>query len=420
MTHAASSQTDTSPSAALDVAAVRDDFPILARQTNGQTLAYLDNAATTQKPQSVIDAVRDYYQTCNANVHRGVHQLSMEATQAYEGARQKLAQFIGAPHKDQLVFTRGTTEAINLAAQSYARPRLQAGDEILLTRMAHHSNIVPWQLIAEQTGAVLRVAPINDAGELLVDEFEKLLSERTRIVAIGHVSNALGTVNPVRHLTQLAHDAGAAVLIDGAQATAHMPVDVEAIDCDFYALSGHKMYGPTGIGALFGKAEHLRAMPPYQGGGEMIRSVSFEGTTYAEPPAKFEAGTPNIAGAIGLGAAVDYIEQLGRDAIHAVERDLLAYGTEALQSIDGLRLIGTARDKAGVLSFVMDDVHPHDIGTILDTEGVAIRSGHHCAQPVMQRFGIAATARASLAVYNTRDEIDRLVRALHKVSQVFK
>ncbi|MFW6060746.1 MAG: SufS family cysteine desulfurase [Phycisphaeraceae bacterium] len=405
--------------AAFDLDAVRRDFPILARQSNGQPLAYLDNAATTQKPQAVLDAIHDYYAQHNANVHRGVHQLSMEATEAYEGARRKVQRFLNAPDAKQIVFTRGTTEAINLVAHSYARPRLSAGDEIVLTHMEHHSNIVPWQLVAEQTGATLRVAPIDDHGELIFDEFEKLLSERTKLVAAVHVSNALGTVNPVQRIMESAHRVGAAVLLDGAQATAHLPVDVAALDCDFYAFSGHKMLGPTGIGALYAKAEHLDAMPPYQGGGEMIRSVSFEGTTYAEPPAKFEAGTPNIAGAVGLGAAIDYLENVGLDHINSYEHDLLAYGTEALQAVPGLRLVGTAREKAGVLSFLLDDIHPHDIGTILDTAGIAIRSGHHCAQPVMDRFGVAATARASLALYNTREEIDRLAAALQKVKQVF-
>ena len=417
MTHTAS--THTTPAAAFDVDAVRRDFPILARESNGKPLAYLDNAATTQKPQAVLDAVQAYYAQHNANVHRGVHQLSMEATEAYEGARRKLQRFLNAPDAKQLVFTRGTTEAINLVAQSYARPRLAPGDEILITHMEHHSNIVPWQLICEQTGAVLRVAPIDERGELVLDEFEKLLTERTKLVAAVHVSNALGTVNPVQRIVELAHQAGAAVLLDGAQATAHVAVDVAALDCDFYALSGHKMLGPTGIGALYAKAEHLADMPPYQGGGEMIRSVSFESTTYAEPPAKFEAGTPNMAGAVGLGAAIDYLQQVGLERINAYESELLHYGAQALSTIDGLRFIGTAHDKAGVLSFVLENVHPHDIGTILDTEGIAIRSGHHCAQPVMDRFGVAATARASLALYNTRDEIDRLVAALQKVKQVF-
>lgn len=410
----------TTAAATFDVDAVRADFPILARQVHGKMLAYLDNAATTQKPRAVIDALRDYYEQHNANVHRGVHQLSVEATEAYERARAKVQHFIGAQRSDEIVFTRGTTEAINLVANAYARPRLGPGDEVLVTHMEHHSNIVPWQLVCEQTGATLRVAPIDDAGEVILEELEKLVSERTRLVSVVHVSNALGTKNPVKRIVELARGVGAAVLIDGAQATAHLPVDVTELDCDFYALSGHKMLGPTGIGALYGKSEHLHAMPPYQGGGEMIRSVSFEGTTFAEPPARFEAGTPNIADAIALGAAIDYLQGVGLEAIGAHEHALLEYGTEALQTVDGLRLIGTAREKAGVLSFVLEGVHPHDLGTIVDTEGVAIRSGHHCAQPVMDRFGVPATARASLALYNTRDEIDRLVEALHKVKQVFQ
>ena len=404
----------------LDVAAVRRDFPILAREVNGKPLAYLDNAATTQKPQPVIDALRDYYTQHNANVHRGVHQLSMEATDAYEGARRKVQHLLGAEQPGEIVFTRGTTEAINLVAQSYARPKLQPGDEIVLTHMEHHSNIVPWQIACEQTGASLRVAPIDDDGALILDEFDALLSERTRLVAVSHVSNALGTINPIERIIARAHGVGAAVLVDGAQATAHCNVDVGALGCDFYAFSGHKMFGPTGIGALYGKAEHLEAMPPYQGGGEMIRSVSFEGTSYADPPARFEAGTPNIAGAVGLGAAIDYVQSLGVDRIVAHEHELLDYGTKAIEAVDGLQLIGTAREKTAVLSFVMDGIHPHDIGTVLDMEGVAIRSGHHCAQPVMERFGVAATARASLAAYNTREEIDRLIAALSKVAQVFR
>ena len=402
-----------------DVERIRNDFPILGREINGEPLAYLDNAATAQKPVAVIDALSGFYRTTNANIHRGVHSLSVEATKLYEGARCTVQRFLGARRPEEIVFVRSATEAINLVAQAYARPRLAAGDEILITTMEHHSNIVPWQILCEQTGAVLRVAPITDAGDLRIDEFEKLLGPRTRLVAVTHISNALGTINPVAKLVELAHRQGAVVLIDGAQAAPHLPIDVAALNCDFYAITGHKMFGPTGVGALYGRHELLDAMEPYQGGGEMILSVSFEKTTYNKVPHKFEAGTPNIAGVIGMGAAVDYLNGIGLNHIGAYEQKLLAYATEALCRIPGVRLIGTAAHKAAVLSFNIDDVHPHDVGTILDQQGIAVRTGHHCAQPVMERFGITATVRASLALYNTQDEIDRLAAAVATVRKVF-
>ena len=402
-----------------DVERVRADFPILQRTVNGKTLVYLDNAATAQKPAAVIDAICEYYRTSNANLHRGVHRLSIEATEAFEQARGKVQRFMGAKRPEEIVFVRSATEAINLVAQAYARPKLTAGDEILITTMEHHSNIVPWQILCEQTGAVLRVAPITDAGELDLDEFEKLLGPRTRIAAVTHISNALGTINPVRDLVKMAHGHGVPVLIDGAQAAPHLPIDVAAIGCDFYTITGHKMFGPTGIGALYGRHELLDAMEPYQGGGEMILSVTFEKTTYNKVPHKFEAGTPHIAGAIGMGAAVDYLEAIGLDRIGAHEHELLRYTTETLSAIPGVRLVGTAKNKAAVVSFLVGDVHPHDVGTILDQEGIAVRTGHHCAQPVMERFGIAATVRASLALYNTPAEIDRLTAAVAKVQEVF-
>lgn len=403
----------------LDVERVRRDFPILAREVHGRPLVYLDNAATSQKPRQVIEALQRYYSTSNSNVHRGVHFLSEAATEAYEGAREKVRRFLNAESRREIVFVRGTTEAINLVAQSYARPSLAPGDEILVSAMEHHSNIVPWQILCEQTGAKLRVIPINDDGEILMQDYEQLLGPRTKLVAVVHVSNALGTINPVRAMVERAHAHGVPVLLDGAQAAPHLEVDVRALGCDFYALSGHKMFGPTGIGVLYGKEALLDAMPPYQGGGDMITLVTFEKTHYNELPYKFEAGTPNIAGAIGLGAAVDYLEALDFDRIAAHEADVLAYGTDALGSIEGVRLVGTAREKAGVLSFVLDDVHAHDVGTIVDREGVAIRAGHHCAMPVMQRFGVPATARASLALYNTREDIDALRRAVLRVKEVF-
>ncbi len=402
-----------------DVAHRREDFPILKQTIHGRPLVYLDNAATSQKPQSVIDAESRYYATLNANVHRGIHDLSQRATDAFEAARDKVRRFINAADAKEVVFTRGTTEAINLVAQSYGRSRFKPGDEILVTEMEHHSNIVPWQLLCEQTGAVLRVAPIDDTGALRMDAFEALVNARTRLVAVAHVSNALGTINPVRRLVELAHAAGAPVLIDGAQAAPHIEVDVRALDCDFYAFSGHKLYGPTGIGVLYGKAALLDAMPPYQGGGDMISRVTFEKTSYNALPYKFEAGTPNIAGTIGLGAAIDYVEAIGLDAIAAHEHDLLDYATRRARELPGLTLIGTAKDKAGILAFTLEGIHPHEIGTVLDHEGIAIRTGHHCAMPVMDRFGVPATARASFALYNTRDDVDALIEGLRKVQHMF-
>ena len=404
---------------ALNVRAVRDDFPILATRLYGKALVYLDNAATTQKPQVVIDRLTRYYAHENANIHRGVHYLSELATEAYEEARQTVCRFLNAADAQGIVFVRGTTEAINLVAQTYGRVHVGPGDDIVITVMEHHSNIVPWQMLCEQKGARLRIVPMNDAGELRLDEYEALLSDRTRIVAVGHVSNALGTINAIRTIVEMAHARGVPVLVDGAQAVSHMAVDVQALDCDFYAFSGHKVFGPTGIGVLYGKPALLDSMPPYQGGGDMIRSVRFEKTEYNTLPYKFEAGTPNIAGAIGLSAAIEYIERLGFDRIAAHERDLLAHGTRALMDVPGLRLTGTASDKAGVLAFVLEGVHPHDVGTILDREGIAVRTGHHCCQPLMDRLGVPATARASLALYNTREEIDALASALARVREVF-
>jgi cysteine desulfurase / selenocysteine lyase len=410
----------TSPAQArLDVKAVRGDFPILATRLYGKPLVYLDNAATTQKPQVVIDRLTRYYAHENANVHRGVHSLSERATEAYEGARQTVCRFLNAPDPQGIVFVRGTTEAINLVAQTYGRVHVGTGDEIVLTVMEHHSNIVPWQMLCEQKGARLRVVPMTDSGELRLDQYEALLSDRTRIVAVGHVSNALGTINPIRRIVEIAHARGIRVLVDGAQAVSHLAVDVQALDCDFYTFSGHKLFGPTGIGVLYGKPELLDDMPPYQGGGDMIRSVRFEKTLYNTLPYKFEAGTPNIAGAIGLSAAIEYLGPLGFERIAEHERDLLAHGTRALMNVPGLELTGTASEKAGILSFLLEGVHPHDVGTILDREGVAIRTGHHCCQPLMDRLGVPATARASLALYNTREEIDALASALSRVREVF-
>jgi cysteine desulfurase / selenocysteine lyase len=402
-----------------DVARVRADFPILRRQVRGRPLVYLDNAATTQKPQVVIDAIARYYCEFNANVRRGVHELSEVASEAYEAARLKIAAFVNAPDGRSIVFTRNATEGINLVAHAFGRSRVGSGDEVLISAMEHHSNIVPWQLLCEERGARLRVAPIDDRGELLIDELEALIGERTKLVSIAHMSNALGTINPVEDITRIAHARGVPVLVDGSQAAYHMPVDVQAIGCDFYVATGHKLYGPTGIGFLYGKADLLDALPPFMGGGDMISSVTFEKSTWNTLPHKFEAGTPDISGAIALGVAIDYIREVGLEHVSTYERDLLAYGTDALSSVPGLRLIGTARRKASILSFVLDGVHPHDIGTIVDREGVAIRTGHHCAQPVMERFGVPATARASLAMYNTREEIDVLVRALERVREVF-
>ena len=407
------------PSATLDILRVRADFPILSRTVNGKPLVYLDNAATTQKPRAVLDALTSYYTGINANVHRGVHELSQQATDAYEAARERVRQYVNAGSTREIVFTRNATEGINLVAFTFVKERLKAGDEVLISAMEHHSNIVPWQLVCEAAAAHLRVAPIDDRGELLLDEFDRLLTPRTRIASITHMSNALGTVTPVREIVRLAHAKGVPVLIDASQAAYHMRLDVQALDCDFLVATGHKLYGPTGIGVLYGREAHLEAMPPFMGGGDMISSVTFEKSTWNVLPYKFEAGTPDIAGAIGLHAALDYIDATGLEAIAAHERDLLEYGTGMLEAIDGVRLIGTARDKASILSFVMDGVHPHDIGTIVDREGVAIRTGHHCAQPVMERFKIPATARASLAMYNTREELDVLGRALRRVREVF-
>lgn len=408
-----------SSESAFDAYRLRADFPILDQRVHGKPLVYLDNAATAQKPRSVIDAVSHFYSHDYANVHRGIHVLSERATQAYEGAREKVRSFLNARESREIVFVRGATEAINLVAQTFGRSQLKPGDEILITEMEHHSDIVPWQMLCEQTGAVLRVAPIDDQGELRMDMFEALLNQRTRIVGCVHVSNALGTVNPVSRIVELAHAAGAKVLLDGAQAAPHISVDVQALDCDFYVLSGHKLYGPTGIGVLYGKAELLEAMPPYQGGGDMIRMVTFEKTVYAGLPYKFEAGTPDIAGAVGLGAAIDYVNAIGLDAIAAHEHALLRQATEAVGAIPGVRLIGTAPEKAGILSFVLERVHPHDVGTILDHEGVAIRTGHHCVMPVMDHFNVPATARASFALYNVPEEVDALVAAIQKVLEVF-
>ena len=401
-----------------DVERVRADFPILATEVHGKPLVYLDNAATSQKPLAVIDAIMRYYQGTNANVHRGVHYLSEAATEDYEAARQTAAQFIHAPHLHEIIFVRGTTEGINLVAQTFGRTRVGAGDEILITAMEHHSNIVPWQILCDEKGAKLRVAPINDNGELLLDEFAKLLGPKTKLAAVTHVSNALGTITPLKRMIELAHAQGVPVLVDGAQAVPHLKVDVRALDCDFYTVSGHKVYGPTGIGVLWGKTALLEAMPPYQGGGDMISSVTFEKTSYNKLPYKFEAGTPDIAGVIGLGAALKYVTALGIDNVAAHEHDVLEYGTKKLLAMPDIRIIGTAKEKAGVISFVMENAHPHDIGTILDQEGIAIRTGHHCSQPVMDRFGIPATARASLAVYNTRAEMDALARGIEKVREV--
>ncbi len=403
-----------------NVEEVRADFPILQQRIHGKPLVYLDSAATSQKPQVVIDAVVKFYSQDNANVHRGVHQLSERATADYEAARAKVQRFINAAKCREIVFVRGTTEGINLVAQSFGRPRLQQGDQIVISALEHHSNIVPWQMLCEQQGAQLRVAPVNPQGEVLLPELEQLLTPRTRLLAISHISNALGTVNPVRKIVELAHRRGIPVLIDGAQAVPHLPVDVQSLDCDFYVFSGHKMFGPTGIGVLYGKEKWLEQMPPYQGGGDMILSVTFEKTVFNALPYKFEAGTPNVEAAIGLGAAIDYLEGLDVEGRIAHERELLAYGTSALSRFPGIRLIGTAAEKSSVLSFVMDDVHPHDVGTVLDREGIAVRTGHHCAQPVLRQLGVDATVRASLAFYNTQQELDALIRGLQKVREIFQ
>lgn len=402
-----------------DINKIRDDFPILKQRINGNPLVYLDNGATSQKPQSVIDAIVNYYTTTNSNVHRGVHTMSQQATDGYEGARSKIRQFINADDDKEIIYTRNTTEGINLVAHSYGRQNVGPGDDIIVSNMEHHSNIVPWQMLCEEKGANLLVVPIDDTGELVMDEYEKMLSSRSKLVSITHVSNALGTILPAKQIVEMAHAHGAPVLLDGAQAVPHMPVDMNELDCDFYVFSGHKLFGPTGIGVLYGKEEYLEAMPPFLGGGEMIKSVTFEKTIYNDLPYKFEGGTPDIAGAIGLGAAIDYVNNLGFDQITAHEDELLRYGTEALSAIESLRIIGTAEHKAGILSFVIDKAHPHDIGTILDEQGIAVRTGHHCAQPVMARFQIPATARASLAFYNTKEDIDALVKGIDRVLEVF-
>jgi len=405
---------------AYDVARIRRDFPILATEVYGKPLVYLDNAASAQKPLAVIDAERDVYEKCYANIHRGVHWLSVHATDAYDAAREKTRRFMNAREAHEILFLRGTTEAVNLVAQTYGRAHVGAGDEILITGLEHHSNIVPWQMLCEEKGARLSVVPLDETGDIDLDVLERMLTPRTKLVSVAHLSNALGTILPVKRIAALAHARGIPVLVDGAQAIPRMPVDVQDLDCDFYAFSSHKIYGPTGVGVLYGKTALLEAMPPWQGGGDMIRSVTFEKTTFNALPYKFEAGTPNIAGGIAFGAALDYVSAIGLDRIAAHEQDLLAYATGKVSAIDGLTIIGTAREKAGVLSFVLDGVHPHDIGTVLDREGIAIRTGHHCAQPVMDRYGLPATARASFGLYNTRGEVDALVAAIHKVIGMFR
>lgn len=402
-----------------DVNRIREDFPILKQLVHGKPLVYLDNAATTQKPLHVLKALEKYYYTMNANIHRGVHALSQEATEAYESSRIKIKKFINALGKNEIIFTRGTTESINLVAQSYGRKYFNEGDEIIISHMEHHSNIVPWQLICEEKKAKLRVIPIDDNGELVFEEFEKMINEKTKFVSVVYASNSLGTVNPVKQIIELAHSFNVPVLLDAAQAVNHLKIDVQELDCDFLAFSGHKLYGPTGIGILYGKVNYLENMPPYQGGGDMIAKVTFEKTLYNELPYKFEAGTPNIAGTIGLGAAIDYVEKVGLDKIAAYENELLEYATQKISELSGLKIIGTAKNKISVLSFVLENVHPHDVGTFLDFEGVAIRTGHHCTQPVMDRYGIPATSRASFGMYNTFEEVDVLVNGLKKILEVF-
>jgi cysteine desulfurase/selenocysteine lyase len=401
------------------ITAIRDQFPALDQTVHGHPLVYLDNAATTQKPRCVIDAITDYYEKDNANVHRGVHELSQRATQAYEGAREKVRSFINAPSVEEIIFTRGTTEAINLVAASYGGDVLKAGDEIIVSMLEHHSNIVPWQLLCERVGATLRVIPIDNDGTLQLDAYEALLNDRTRLVGIVQVSNALGIVNPVKEMVETAHSRGVPVLVDGAQAAPHMPIDVQALGCDFYAFSGHKLYGPTGIGVLYGRREILDKMPPYQSGGDMIQAVSFSGTTFNDLPYKFEAGTPNMAGAIGLGAAIDFVAA-HMDEICSVEQELMQYANSTLSAIDGLQIVGAAALRAGAMSFLLDDIHPHDIGSVVDMYGIAIRVGHHCAQPLMERLGLVSTARASFAVYNTTGDIDRLAAAIPEVFRIFR
>lgn len=402
----------------LDIQKIRQDFPILEEVVNGKPLVYFDNAATTQKPLPVLNALARYYEHYNANIHRGIHSLAEKATSAFEASRFKIQSFMNAARVEEIIFTYGTTDGINLVAQSYGRKFLKEGDEIIISTMEHHSNIVPWQMLCEEKGCVLRVIPINDAGELLMDEFEKMLSEKTKLVSVVHVSNALGTINPVAEIIEKAHAVGAKVLIDGAQASSHITIDVQALDCDFYVFSLHKLYGPTGMGVLYGKKEVLDAMPPYRGGGEMIKEVTFAKTTYNDLPYKFEAGTPNIADVVAAHNALEYVENLGKDKIAAYEHELLVYGTDALGSIEGLRLVGTAKEKVSVISFVMEGIHPEDIGVILDQQGIAVRTGHHCTQPLMQRLGIIGTSRASFAVYNTKEEIDKLVVGLERVKKM--
>ncbi|HEY1497119.1 MAG TPA: cysteine desulfurase [Candidatus Solibacter sp.] len=414
-----SSAVKSGGAAGFDVEKIREDFPVLKQKVHGKPLVYLDSAATAQKPFAVIDAIRRFHEVDCANIHRGVHELSQRSTAAYEETRAKAKRFLNARSKDELIFVRGTTEGINLVTSSWGRRNVKESDEIIISAMEHHSNIVPWQMLCLETGAKLRVIPMNERGELLMEEYEKLLNPRTRMVAVTHVSNALGTINPVRQIIEMAHNVGALTLVDGAQAVPHAKVDLQALDVDFYTFSGHKVVGPTGIGILYGKTKLLNAMPPYQGGGDMIKVVTFEKTTYADLPYKFEAGTPNIAGGIGLGAALDYVNALGIEKIAAYEHELLEYGTEQLSAIPGLKLIGTAKEKASVLSFVIEGIHPHDIGTILDRQGIAVRTGHHCAQPVMDFFNVPATTRASLAFYNTFGEIDALVGGIKKVKEIF-
>jgi cysteine desulfurase/selenocysteine lyase len=407
------------PRPAFDVAKVRRDFPILSRKVRGRPLIYLDNAATSHKPKVVLEAERRFYSEINSNIHRGIHFLSERATAAYEEARARVQRFVGAAEAREIVFVRGTTEAVNLVAASYGRTHVGPGDEIVISTMEHHSNIVPWQLLCQEKGAVLRVVPVDDAGELDLDAYEKLLGPRTKIVSIVHVSNALGTINPVKAIAAAARARGAVVVVDGAQAAPHLEIDVRDLGCDFYAFSGHKVFGPMGVGVLYGRGDLLEAMPPYQGGGDMISSVTFERTTYNKVPHKFEAGTPNVAGVVGLAAALDYVDALGREEAASYEDELLEYATEALSAIPGVRLVGTAREKASVVSFDVSGIHPHDVGTVLDQEGIAVRAGHHCTQPLMQRLGLPATSRASMAFYNTREEIDALAAGVRKVQRVF-
>lgn len=402
----------------LDIQKIRADFPILEEKINGKDLVYFDNAATTQKPLPVLNALANYYGHYNANIHRGIHHLAEKATSAFEASRKTIQKFLNAKYPEEIIFTYGTTDGINLVAQSYGRAFLKEGDEIIISTMEHHSNIVPWQMLCEQNGCVLKVIPINDNGELILEEYEKLLSEKTKFVSVVHVSNALGTINPVKYIIEKAHEAGAKVLIDGAQATSHLNIDVQDLDTDFYVFSAHKLYGPTGMGALYGKKEILEAMPPYRGGGEMIKEVTFEKTTYNELPYKFEAGTPNIADVIAVKTAIEYIEELGKENVAAYENELLAYATEQLSKIEGLKIIGQAKEKVSVISFVIEGIHPQDIGVILDQQGIAVRTGHHCTQPLMKRFGIPGTSRASFAVYNTKEEIDKLVRGIEKVKKM--